>query len=546
MSRLTYLATIAAFSASSLFAQVAGEAPNPNVDTPRAPVVSPQSHPEVVPASARNVMGGSSNSIPWSWTPTHFMQPFLGSELPQSPYVIRCIGFRSNRRIDTGATIDIEIWMGKTTLDHNTVTATYASNYNVAARGRTQVLARTKIKLADMVQPGNTDPHFFQYQIPIKPYVYTPIKGENLLWECKVYGNSSGNTSFSFFPDNESGTGTTTTRIYSNNNANATTGLITRRYGPVLEFGKKCKVNADAVDYGVAKQIPVVPGVPYIKQPAHSRDYTDSRGYPRGWLGKIPKPFIMTGIRVPNWGSRTLQTVAVYELSSPPPAFAQSYTPKPAEIKFFKKDVKSGTIINTGPIRFAKDKYLCVLGVTHNTAQAVTSAYSAGGVFKTNILGGEMTITRLLSQTVMRASTTGAFAIATNGAFNHGRVEIHVIGQAVHNGIVPEQTTSKRPVVGKTAEITSKSNMPSAQVGVTFLAAARLPAVSTPFGDLLFNPGTLAALFPAPGAGGKLALPIPNSQNLVSVKLVYQTFFFDFTGKKYGSSNGTEWLIGEQ
>ena len=548
MSRLTYLATFAAFSASSLFAQqVAGEAPK-STDAPLPPVVGIQANEEIVPASARNVMGGSSNSIPWSWTPTHFMSCYLGSELPQKTYLIRCIGFRSNNRVDTGATIDIEIWLGKTTNDHTNLSTTYASNYNIASKPRVQVLTRQKIKLADMVKPGNTDPSFFQYQIPLsKPFIYTSVKGENLVFECKVHGNSSGNTSFSFFPDNEAGAGTTTTRLWSNNNANATTGNVGRSYGPVLKFDVKCKVNGDGTDYESGSTVPLVPGNPWIKQPAWSRNYADTRGYPRGWWGKIPKNFILTGVRVPNEASNAMQTVAVYELPAAPPQFPTAYTPKAAEVRMFVKDAKAGTILKPArPLAFTKDKYLLVLGVTHGAAQSVTSSYSAGGAYQTNILGASMTIQRALSQTVLRGTTNGITGIAGNGAFNHGRVELHVLGQANFNPIVPVQTTSKRPVVGQTAELSTTSNIKGAQAGVTFLAASRLPKVATPFGNLLFNPGTAVLTIPGPGAGGKIPLPLPNSSNLVSVKVVWQTFFFDFTNKVYGSTNGTEWLIGEQ
>ncbi|MCA8972476.1 MAG: hypothetical protein KDC95_21995, partial [Planctomycetes bacterium] len=277
--------------ASPLLAQVDGAAPTP--DLPGKTNYSVLANEEIVPASARTVMGGSSNSIPWSWTPTHFMSVYRGSELPQTAYPIRCIAFRSNNRADPGATIDVEIWLGVTTKDETTLDATYANNWDITSKPPVLVLPRQKIKLDDMVL--NTDPAFFQYQIPLTtPYIWTATTGENLIFECKVYGNDKGNTSFLFYPDNESGTGTTTTRLYSSNDANATVGTLGLNYGPVLKFDKACKANAATEDYGNGSTIPPVPGNPWITQREFLSSYNDSRGYPRGWVGQAPVDFVIT------------------------------------------------------------------------------------------------------------------------------------------------------------------------------------------------------------------------------------------------------------
>ena len=132
MSRLTSIAAFLALGTTPVLAQVAGEAPT--TDLPGKTNYSLLANEEIVPASARTVMGGSSNSIPWSWTPTHFMSVYRGSELPQSAYPIRCIAFRSNNRADTGATIDVEIWLGVTTKDETTLDATYANNYDITSK----------------------------------------------------------------------------------------------------------------------------------------------------------------------------------------------------------------------------------------------------------------------------------------------------------------------------------------------------------------------------------------------------------------------------
>ncbi|MCA8971989.1 MAG: hypothetical protein KDC95_19535, partial [Planctomycetes bacterium] len=131
------------------------------------------------------------------------------------------------------------------------------------------------------------------------------------------------------------------------------------------------------------------------------------------------------------------------------------------------------------------------------------------------------------------------------GTGNMGRVRLHVAGQGAFNPIVPELTTSARPVIGTTAGLASKSNIASAQAGLLLLSTGRLPQIPTPFGDLLVTlPSVLEVV--TPGAGGNIPLPLPNTASLVGAKVTWQNFFFDFTGPIFGASNGVEWLIGEQ
>ncbi|MCB9891092.1 MAG: hypothetical protein H6833_05560 [Planctomycetes bacterium] len=545
MSRLTSIAAFLALGTTSP-AQVAGEALTP--DLPGKTNYSVLANEEIVPASARTVMGGSANSIPWSWTPTHFMSVYRGSELPQTAYPIRCIAFRSNNRADPGATIDVEIWLGVTTKDETTLDATYANNWDITSKPPVLVLPRQKIKLDDMVL--NTDPAFFQYQIPLTtPYIWTATSGENLIFECKVYGNDKGNASFLFYPDNASGATATTTRLFSSNDANATVGTLGLNYGPVLKFDKACRVNAATEDYGNGTTNPPVPGNPWITQREWSFNYNDSRGYPRGWVGQAPVDFVITGVQVENEANNAEQTVAIYELAAKPPAYTAVYTPTPADLKFFKQDAPANTLLPTGAIPIKKGNWIAVLGVTHptGTGLTVTSSYSlTPNPFTTNVLGQPMAIERLISQTVIR-TTSGLGDISTEGTGtgNMGRVRIHVAGQGAFNPIVPTLTTSARPVLGTTAGLTATSNIPSAQAGLLLLSTGRLPQIPTPFGDLLVTlPSVLEIV--TPGAGGNVPLPLPTSASLVGAKVTWQNFFFDFTGPIYGASNGVEWLLGEQ
>ncbi len=491
-------------------------------------------------------MGGASNSIPWSWTPTHFMSVYRGTELPQSAYPIRCIGFRSNNRVDLGATIDIEIWLGVTTKNETNLDTTYANNYDITSKPPVLVLPRTQLKLDDMVL--NTDPLFFQYQIQLTtPFIWTATAGENLIFECKVHGNNKGNNTFNFFPDNASAS--TTSRLFSSNDANATVGILGTGLGPVLRFDLKCKANAATENYDNGSTVPVVPGNPWINQGAFASSYNDSRGYPRGWLGQAPVDFVITGVQVENEPNHAEQTVAIYEFPAKPPAFPAVTTPLPAELRFFRKDVPANTLLNTGAIRITKGNWICVLGVTPppGTGLTVTSSYTAPPhPLAVNVLGQPMTIERCISQAVLRAGT-GLDGVSSEGTGtgSMGRVRIHVAGQGAFNPIVPTLTTSARPVIGKTAGLTGKSNIPGAQVGLLLLSTGRLAPIPTPFGNLLVTLPSVVDIV-TPGAGGNVPLPLPSSASLVGAKVTWQNFFFDFTNTTYGSSNGVEWTIGEQ
>ncbi|MFQ5505543.1 MAG: hypothetical protein ACE5F1_12200 [Planctomycetota bacterium] len=248
------LLTFSLCLSSTLLAQGVGVEGEPRVVSGTAPVTPnnvttplPSGAPVIVPKIHATRMGNAANSIPWSWTPTHFQQPFLGTEMPAN-LLIKCIGFRNGSRSDTGATIDLEAWLGYTTFNNTTITTNYANNANSGTP--VLVYTRKKFNVPDMTP--NTSPTFFAGQIPLdKPFIWVQKTGRNILFECKVYGNSAGNRSFSSFWDNSSRlAGTTTSRIYSNSNANATTGFKTTNYGPILSFDTKCKVNGDYLVYG--------------------------------------------------------------------------------------------------------------------------------------------------------------------------------------------------------------------------------------------------------------------------------------------------------
>jgi hypothetical protein len=150
-----------------------GEAPS-DFRSPVVPIVEgvtetgqgagPASGSNAVPAAQRTAFGNSNNNIPFSFPPNRYQQVFLGSELP-SALAIQGIALRQDNQFGNlvGRVIDVEIYMGYSTFDQNTLTTTFATNYN--AGPRTLVYARKMYKLPNM-GPAPTDPNVFFAKIP--------------------------------------------------------------------------------------------------------------------------------------------------------------------------------------------------------------------------------------------------------------------------------------------------------------------------------------------------------------------------------------------
>lgn len=210
--------------------------------------VGPMSRTGTVPAAQRSTFGNANNNIPFSWRPTRYQQVFLGSELPRVR-LIRGLGLRQDNgfRGYRGREIDLEIKIGYTTFDHQTVTNTFASNFNATPAPIT-VFPRAKFKLPDMPGTLPTDPNVFFIQIPFSRTFTWVGTNRNLLIEVVVYGNNNGNNLFTFPLD--AARATTTTRVYASGNPTASTGTIGRGYGLVMCFLDKLSVTASYTLYG--------------------------------------------------------------------------------------------------------------------------------------------------------------------------------------------------------------------------------------------------------------------------------------------------------
>lgn len=299
-----------------------------------------------------------------------------------------------------------------------------------------------------------------------------------------------------------------------------------------------------AENYGSGSTTQPVNALPYMPLPAYSRDYTDGRGYPRGFWFKAPRQIVINGFQVPDQGARTLQTVACYVLSSEPPLFPMQIVPKASELRFFALDKASGTKLTTRPIIVRKDEIVAVLGITHDQALPVTSSYTAAGVATsmTTVLGEPVKIQRLISQNAIRTNM-GLGGIASNADGAKGRVQVFINGQSAFGTSFPAQTTMGEPLVGTSPTLDVKGVIPGAQIGIALLSAGRLPGVATPFGKLNITLPTFLSV-PIPNGTGQVPIALPNNASLFGAKVTWQSFIFNLTTNNRGGTNGTEWIIG--
>lgn len=364
--------------------------------------------------------------------------------------------------------------------------------------------------------------------------------------DATIQHNSYGSVTAPGYPSNILGNKTLLNRVWTNTNLitaqgkgafNASTGVL----GRVEVYIKGQKPLGTATLFGKGSANKKI-GSPFPPLPAFQRTYADSRGYPRGYYFTAPTNFLVTSLRVPNEGKQKLQVVSLYKMAKVPPAYPQSVAGTPV---FFAKGKTAGSEIKLStPILYKKGEVLVVLGSNYNSnAKTLYSSYSAGPG-KSFVLGKPITMNRIVMQADLIANS-GKGPIATNGAFNVGRVEVMVAGQANFPPFkVPSLDPSgDRPGFGLKPSLDLKSGFP-ALGGMLFASPLRLPVpVPTPYGNLLIVPNFIL-IAPVAGGNGSLTFLLPNDPKLSGVKVEFQGFAFDPTKNTFGLSNGVEWVIG--
>ncbi len=185
----------------------------------------------VAPAAMANAYGGSDNSIPFTWSPVRYQQVFVGGELPVA-FTMAGLALRQNERppIAHGVTVDLEIQIGFTSRDPQTLSTTFATNFDSGTP--VTVLPRSLFVFPD--QPaGPTSPDDFFVTIPWPTtFAWTPVAGRNLLIQVTIFGNSNNNGIWGYPLDAAGGP---TARVYGSGSG-ATTGTKEVGYGLVMGF----------------------------------------------------------------------------------------------------------------------------------------------------------------------------------------------------------------------------------------------------------------------------------------------------------------------
>jgi hypothetical protein len=144
----------------------------------------------VVPASMAKSFGTGNNTYPFGSTNFLYQQVFLASEIPATTTPMIGMAWRQDNQFGgyPGATMDLEVNLGYTTLNHTTITTTFATNYDSGAP--VTVVPRANVNLPPIPLTLPTDPTAFLPSLPFAvPFPWAPANG-NLLLQLTMRGGS--------------------------------------------------------------------------------------------------------------------------------------------------------------------------------------------------------------------------------------------------------------------------------------------------------------------------------------------------------------------
>ena len=294
--------------------------------------------------------------------------------------------------------------------------------------------------------------------------------------------------------------------------------------------------TATATDYGTGSTNKPAPSP--IGMPDYTYTYSAAAGV-RGYFFVAPSTFIVNGFEAPNdfVPPETDQTITCIVVPTPPTA---AFTPTAAQVRFHATG-KANTILRpTKPIIVQKGEWFGILGACHapTAASPLRNSYGAGEYW-TSVNSQKIQVKRLWMNFDPRTNKGIGLMNPSSGAI--GRVFVHVIG----NTSVPSLTTltTTMPVLGGTPTLDYNAHFSGAIGTMIIMGAGRLPAVKTPFGNLLVRPPFYLTAFAA-SAKGTFPVPIPNDANLTGLVINWQSVHFNPKDALNGTSNGTEWFLG--
>ena len=274
-----------------------------------------------------------------------------------------------------------------------------------------------------------------------------------------------------------------------------------------------------------------------------SNTYTANRA--RGYFFQAPTGFVMTWLMVPDESNKGKQYVAVYKMTSAPPAYSTSRAEKAV---FYKGDVASGTpIAITPPLVFQQGDWVGVLGIcaTSATSTQLSSSYGPGPV-NSRLAGTPVTLTRFITQNLL-APTSGNVAVSSSTG-SVGRVITWIANQGAteHYGTSTVglfRSDPNPPSIGFTCELDIFPHTATNQGGLWMIGFQRA-SIPTAFGNLLVAPiaaiGTIPGVLPMGGTA--LKIPIPKDTGLLGARVPMQVGVITLPGITL--STGAELQIG--
>lgn len=561
---------------TSLLAQTPGEtptAPSPAGEAPPVILVGAQNLTGTVPAAYRTVFGNTNNNIPISWSPERYQQVFLGSELPTKLAVFG-LGFRFDQAFSNfkGQTVDMEITLAYTKKTPANLSSTFASNFDITTPKPVVVFPRKKFTLPNMPATKPTNPQLWQIQIPFKvPFIWTQVKGRNMLVQIRIYGNSNSNRIFTYPLDAASGTSATTTRLYGTG-PTATTGSVGRNYGLVMSFLDKIKTTGSYVTFGTGCQgTGGNPGVvlpsAYVSKMGNSNNiygvaYANQR-YQQVYAGsQVGGVRVFTGhaLRMRNavytGPSQTLEiklSSTSYSPSTLTTTFKTNITSTQTTV-FKKKTYKYPNMVsNTNPakflIRFKWDKpFIWTAKKGQNLLIEVLNSSSASGRYYADAASADSNVARLWG--------TGTTATTGSKGSNYGLItKFEYTGSG---SLVPVLANNGTPVLGKTFSVDLSSARANTAAGFivggsnTKWGSVNLPLDLTPLNakgcKLLVAPDLITGVPVGASGTASIKIPIPNQKSLIGVQWHNQFLVLDAKANGLGMafSNGGSAKVGEQ
>ncbi|MCA8969103.1 MAG: hypothetical protein KDC95_04945 [Planctomycetes bacterium] len=288
------------------------------------------------------------------------------------------------------------------------------------------------------------------------------------------------------------------------------------------------QVNATATEYGVGSP---VPGDRRLVLPASIGTITN-RILAKGFCLQAPVDFVIDGLHVADPLRDGYQSVAVYVAPSA----------NPVSPTFFAAGINSTNTIACN-ITVKKGQVVVILGCCSTPSRSSVGRVAAHQTV--NLLGYAVNLQGASSNDDF-IGKLGVVSYVCSNNDELGDIEVLVRDQGRHNApTYPTLVTGSRPILGTNATLDVDPAFDSCQGGIVLVSSSRYPQTRTPYGDLLVALPALTSFLIAKSPGS-FPISIPSDHRLVGARITLQAFYFDVLSLTFGSTNATEWLLGDR